>query len=155
MTNMGDALRRAGLISPEEAARAGKAASQRGRRRPDDSDPPRPLDAAARRRVAAAASRDEILALFREHALKEGGRPERRYHFEDDKGRLPFLPVSASTARRLRDGALGIGTDGKRFYLLPREIVLRALDVAPDLMLCFHGDRSGKEPPSHPAPRTS
>ena len=152
MSNMGDALKTAGLISEQELARRSKAGRGQGRGRSksrdqkdrDSSRPTAPSERTRRREAAAARLADpEAAATARSQALEllqANARPQlrhgrRRFHYADAHGRLPFLQVDEDLGQGLERGELGIARAGDKIVVVPRETALEVEGIDPVAVL--------------------
>ncbi len=163
MSDLRDALRKAGLvddrrarkISHEEKARRkrlGKkeAEEERLRREEDRRARERARREEDRRREAArraAAERRQALLqlarLVRDHALASGVRGSRRFHFVTRERKVPFLEVSEETARGLEQGRIAIcevpDAAAEEFVLVDAATARRVREAAPEYVLFFRG----------------
>ena len=60
-----------------------------------------------------------------------------------EDGRLPFVPVSPVTSKRLEAGELGIvrdpAADWPRYVIIPREVATELREMRPELVLFLAG----------------
>ncbi|MFQ5506304.1 MAG: DUF2058 family protein [Planctomycetota bacterium] len=83
----------------------------------------------------------EIKQLARSKEIESDGKL--RWHFETQKGALPYLPVSQPTARRLEAGEIGIvaspDSTWPKFVLVPRDVALAMKRLRPELVRFLNG----------------
>lgn len=140
MGNMGDALKKAGLVSEKdnrrrkhterverkELGREGldqrerETQRQRGERR--DAKRSRDRKRERDRQQAGEAKSDQARArdLARRHAITRGLGGPRRFHFVDRDGRIPFVSVQDDLGRRIEAGEFAIVTLGGETLVVPR-----------------------------------
>lgn len=166
MGNLRDELIRKGLLDDkrarqmahEERARRNKAGQETVAQEKQQQDQERRAREDARRegdrqrevaRQAREQERQEGLRLdqmLRDHALVEGVRGPRRFHFVAPDRRIPYLDLSEEVARRLENGQLAIcalsGAAGHEFVIVPAPTARRAAEANPASLLFLTGSPS-------------
>ncbi len=162
MSDLRDALKKAGLvddkrarkIAHEEKARKNRlgkkgAAEERRRREEERLARERARREEDRKREAARRAEEErrqrlfqLAQLIRDHALTDGVRGNRRFHFVTRDRKIPFLEVSEEIARRLEHGQAAIcevpDSVPEEFVLVDAATARRVRETAPEYVLFFH-----------------
>lgn len=132
-----------GRAAEQQAAEEERQAREARRREEDRRrEAERAAEASARAALAGVAQ------LLRDHALTEGIKGPRRFHFVTAERRIPFLELSEDAARRLESGALAIcalpGLQPEEFVVVAAEHARRARASSPGCVLFLNEGR----PPS-------
>ncbi len=133
-------LGREGITAEQRAADVDRRAKEEARRATDRA-------AAAER--AKETGEHETLAqaaqMLRDHALRDGIRGPRRFHFVTREGRIPFLELSEDAAKRLESGQAAIcevpGSAPEGFVVVGAETADRLRQTLPDRVLFFNSSR--------------
>jgi hypothetical protein len=83
--------------------------------------------------------------LLRDHALRDGVRGPRRFHFVTRARQIPFLELSEEAGKRLEAGQAAIcevpGSDPEEFLLVPAEVAQRLRETHADWVLFLSAGR--------------
>ncbi len=163
MSDLRDALKKAGLVDDrrarrlahEEKARKNRlgregAEEERRRREEERKARERARREADRRREAARRAEEErrqrlfqLAQVLRDHALTEGVHGNRRFHFVTRDRRIPFLELSEEVARRLERGEAAIcevpDSSPEEFVVVEAATARRVRGEAPEYVLFFLG----------------
>jgi len=87
--------------------------------------------------------RSRLRQWIASRAVEDRGEKTRPWYFLAEGGRIPWLPVSSDTARRLAAGEYGIvedpAVDWPRFVIVPREVALELRDLEPGKLRFLSG----------------
>jgi len=144
MTNMGDALHRAGLINEKDLKR--QAHRDRVRRKsagPENAPRPRPdhdhlVHPRKRGQGIEDAAIEKAADLVRTHAIAEGLSGRRRWHYVSTDGRILYLNVTESVANLLETGDRAIAWDGSKSHVVDRDIARQIADIDPATVLFWN-----------------
>lgn len=156
MANLGDAFKKAGLVSDKEQRQrkheerlhrkeagreglqneeAGRAA-ERAAREEEERKRHRALEKERQERRSAAEAAAKARDVLRAKALADVPRGPRRFHYVDSQGFVLFLMVGDDLGRRLEAGELGIAEGG---LVVPREAAAQARALDPRAVCFLNG----------------
>lgn len=164
MGNLGDAFKKAGLISEQEleriernkrARRDGGQGDRRGGGRRGGGGGSGRRDGNSSRGNRGGGRRDdrprggggergpidgpEAVRLLKGQALGRAAAGQRPFHFETAEGELPFVMTNDETAKRIEKGEIGIAWFEGRGWLLPRDAALKLRTLEPDWLRTLMG----------------
>ncbi|MAG57816.1 MAG: hypothetical protein CMJ83_16140 [Planctomycetes bacterium] len=156
--NMGDALRKAGLISKQDlkkldhqdrvrrkdGGRDGPDRERKHQNRPgrDRGQQRRDRDRVVERRRREGETSDEDLArahdLVKSQATRAGVGGRRRWHYIAPDGKIPFLDVDEKLGRRLENGDAAIAFDGQGARVIDRDAAAKVDAIDPATVLYWN-----------------
>ncbi|MBP7147406.1 MAG: DUF2058 family protein [Acidobacteria bacterium] len=93
-----------------------------------------------------------LAQVVRDHALTQGVRGPRRFHFVARDGKIPFLDVSDEIGRKLEAGGAAIcevpGSAPAQFVVLPGETARKVREDGPEYVLFLNDPRAADTHPS-------
>lgn len=159
MGNLGDELKKAGLISDKELRRKRhedrvhrkkvgreglqaeqqKTREEQQRRREEQRARNRAVESERRSQTSGAEARAQARDLIRSRAQAWKEPATRRFHFQDPAGRCPYMLVPDAVARRLEAGELGITWLEGCPAVVDRDTAQRVADLDAAALLFLQG----------------
>jgi hypothetical protein len=134
-------LGREGITAEQRAAEEERRTREEARRAADRArEAERSKEAGEHEALARAAQ------LVRDHALRDGIKGPRRFHFVARDRKIPFLELSEEAAKRLEAGGAAIcevpGSSPEEFVLVTADVARRLKDTHAGFVLFLNGGRT-------------
>lgn len=154
MGSLGDALRKAGFITPQQEAGGSGRRDRRNRKDGRRGGEERSRDATRgqpSRRVAAVdllalranaagdeGARDRAIELLRAHGTRKGLNGRRFWHYLAEDGSLPPVGVDGAVAGQLERGEAALASDGESVFVVDQKTAELLLDQDPRTVVFFN-----------------